>query len=223
MEVQVRQSPHDKQPTRTCAGCRVTGAKGELVRVVLGDDQHVVVDLAGGAFGRGAWLHVRPECIERAVPRGLAKSFKSEVKTTAAELRDKLVEAAERRILGLLSGARGSERIAVGTSATDDEIEAGRARLVVVATDARAAATTGPVQRMIAAGNAVAWGDKQRLGKALGRGELGVLAVSDSGIAVALRHAIALSHINDSMAGADGGPGPNPRNPGKQRTFSEEG
>jgi ribosomal protein L7Ae-like RNA K-turn-binding protein len=163
-------------------------------------------------------VHARAECIERAAPRGLSKSYKTQVETKATELQVALVEAAERRIHGLLSGARGSRSIAIGTNATDETIEAGAARLVIVARDARAAAETGPVQRVIAAGDAVAWGDKQRLGAALGRGETGVVAVIDSGIARALRHAIAISHVNDSTAGV----GRIPKNPSEGLAFSEK-
>lgn len=223
MEAAVTSHEHDHQPTRTCAGCREASAKGELVRVVLGEDQRVVVDLGGGAFGRGAWLHARRECIERAAPRGLSKSFKSSVETSAEQLCAAIAEAALRKLSGLLAGARGSRLLAIGTNATDDAIEAGRARLVIVASDAKAAAVTSPVQRMVAAGNAVAWGDKQSLGAALGRGETGVVAVLDRGIADALRRAIALSHVNDSFrAGSSGGPGGKPKNPSKRRSFSEK-
>jgi predicted RNA-binding protein YlxR (DUF448 family)/ribosomal protein L7Ae-like RNA K-turn-binding protein len=218
MEAEVKSRQHDKTPTRTCAGCRVATAAGELVRVVLGEDRRLVVDLGAGAFGRGAWVHPRPECIERAAPRGFSKSFKSPVETTAAELRAGLVDAADRRVHGLLASARGARSVAVGTMATDEAIESGSARLVIVARDARAAAATTPAQRAIAAGQAVAWGDKSRRGAALGRGETGVVAVLDAGIARALRHAIAISHVDDSPATS----GRIPKNPREGLAFSEK-
>ncbi len=97
MEVGVQSAERKKQPTRTCVGCRGTNAKHELVRVVLGEDAAVVVDLSGGAFGRGAWLHARPDCIGRAAPRGLSKSFRTTIKTDNAELCAAIAHAAELR------------------------------------------------------------------------------------------------------------------------------
>jgi predicted RNA-binding protein YlxR (DUF448 family)/ribosomal protein L7Ae-like RNA K-turn-binding protein len=200
MEVDVR-SPHPKQEsTRTCAGCRGAAGKDELVRVVLADDA-VVVDLGGGAFGRGAWLHPRLDCIQRAAPRGLSKSFKHGLQISPRDLALSIARAGDRRVLGLLASAKSAKRLVAGATAVAQEIEAEHAELVVIASDARAAAESRAVERMIASGRGASWGTKQTLGAALGRGETGVAAVLDRGIARALESAIALSHIADSIAG----------------------
>jgi predicted RNA-binding protein YlxR (DUF448 family)/ribosomal protein L30E len=204
MEVGVQPTERGKQPARTCVGCRGTGSPHELVRVVAADDGSVAVDLSASAFGRGAWLHARPECIRRAAPRGLSKSFRMTVKTGSQELTAAIAEAADRRILGLLASARSSRRLAAGSTAALDEISAGRARLVIVASDARAAASGAGVQQMIESGRAAAWGNKQSLGAALGRGDIGVVAVLDEGIARALSSAIGLSHVRDSKFSEEG-------------------
>jgi uncharacterized protein len=204
MEVGVQPAERHKQPTRTCVGCREAGSRDELVRVVAGDDGSVVVDLSASAFGRCAWLHPRKECVERAAPRGLSKSFKQKVKTTSQELASAIASAAERRIVGLLSAAARTRRLAPGSSAALQEIAAGRAQLVIVAADARAAASGAGVQQMIESGRAVAWGNKQTLGAALGRGDTGVVAVLDGGIARAISSAIGLSHIRDSKFAEEG-------------------
>jgi predicted RNA-binding protein YlxR (DUF448 family) len=62
-------------PVRTCVGCRATGGRAELVRVVLVDGL-LVPDLRARAAGRGAWLHPDPACLDlaerrRALPRAL--------------------------------------------------------------------------------------------------------------------------------------------------------
>ena len=55
-----------KRPERTCVGCRQTGTKKELIRVVKTPDQRVTVDRNGKASGRGAYLCMDPECLKKA-------------------------------------------------------------------------------------------------------------------------------------------------------------
>src|SRR5688572_4377236 len=95
----------NREMIRSCVGCRKESSPAELVRVVVGPDGRVVPDLAGGAFGRGAWLHPRTECVAKAVPRGLAHALRAEVKTDAASLIELLRRAAERRAAALLAAA----------------------------------------------------------------------------------------------------------------------
>ncbi|WP_213283954.1 YlxR family protein [Cellulomonas hominis] len=67
-------------PVRTCVGCRSTGPRSVLLRVVAATtdagDPAVVVDVRRALPGRGAWLHPDPRCLElaerrRAFPRAL--------------------------------------------------------------------------------------------------------------------------------------------------------
>ncbi|WP_146804592.1 YlxR family protein [Cellulomonas persica] len=84
-----RQSPHaDKRlpdvperltrrsagaPVRTCVGCRATGLRSALLRVVAADGGTgapvLVVDVDRAMPGRGAWLHPDPGCLELATRR----------------------------------------------------------------------------------------------------------------------------------------------------------
>lgn len=50
------------EPIRTCLGCRVKGAKRELLRLVPGSGGVIVVDPQGRHPGRGAYVHIRREC-----------------------------------------------------------------------------------------------------------------------------------------------------------------
>src|SRR5688572_15321081 len=102
---------------RSCVGCRVTGSPSELLRVVLGPDGNVVPDLGGGAFGRGAWLHPRKDCIAKAVPRGLSHALKAQVEGDARTLIERIRSAAERRAASLLQAARRAGKAALGTTA----------------------------------------------------------------------------------------------------------
>src|SRR5580693_9202449 len=86
-EVQAVQSTPPTDPrTRTCVGCGEQVAReapGDLVRLVLGPDGEVAVDARAGGFGRGAYVHARRPCLERAVKGGLARSAKGKVERIA--------------------------------------------------------------------------------------------------------------------------------------------
>lgn len=57
-------------PLRTCVGCRATGPRSALLRVVVDHDTTgtpvLVVDVGRRMPGRGAWLHPDPGCLEKA-------------------------------------------------------------------------------------------------------------------------------------------------------------
>lgn len=196
--------------TRTCVGCgaRVDKerVKLELVRLVLvpldGDDSldgdrseafRAHVDLSGSSVGRGSWVHARSKCFDDACARGLARSAKAKVFAERDRLRTELVDQAARRIRSLIGTAARGGRAAVGSDAVRDAVRRELAVLLVVATDAAAAAKHAEVQHMVQAGAAVPYGTKALLGEALGRGEVGVMAITDDGMAAALRHTIGLS------------------------------
>ena len=214
--------PGSKGPrVRTCVGCgeRVELDEGpersSLVRLILGPEGEVAVDPGSGGFGRGAHVHPRPDCLAKAVQRGLAKAAKGRVSAVASEtgellpLRPDTLAAAikaamDRRIEGLLVAAVRSRQVALGADAVTGACERGEAALLVVACDAAAAADLAEVRRAIAEGRAVSWGTKQSLG-ALGIGGeatrpsgVGVVALTSSRIAAAVREAV---HIADGSMG----------------------
>ena len=185
--------------TRSCVGCGervvLSRARSQLIRLVLvaradcgGVD--VVVDLAGRAMGRGAWLHAREACVARAAKDGLARAAKGRVHTNCAALRNAIAAAALRRADGLLLSARRARLLAVGADAVRDALAASRVQLLLLARDAAAAARTAAVVRCQARGLALMWSNKTRLGELLGRREVAVVAVEDAGLAVALAAAI---------------------------------
>ena len=64
-------------PIRTCVGCRKAVPATELARFVLVGGE-LVPDPGRRAFGRGAWLHLRRQCVAQARRRGgFARSFRS--------------------------------------------------------------------------------------------------------------------------------------------------
>src|SRR4051812_19301291 len=112
------EAPHGR--ARTCVGCgeRVDLASGsalDLIRLVFGPAGEVAVDARGGAFGRGAHVHARRPCLERAVPRGLSRAIKGKVGVVVTEggpaaltvesLAQAIQDAVDRRIEGLVAAA----------------------------------------------------------------------------------------------------------------------
>ena len=171
---------------RTCAGCGKHAPAEELVRVVHDPSSgEVAVDLAGSGFGRGGHVHPSHDCLAKALKSGFARVFKSKVVGDANVIGDAIVKAADRRIEGLLSGARRAGQLAVGSDVVVEALKENRAELVVVARDAAAATRLPEVEKAIASGKAIALSDKQRLGSLMGREEVAVIAVLHSGVATA--------------------------------------
>lgn len=200
---ETRPARETRGPSRTCVGCRQTSAAADLVRFVLGRDGSVAADLAGGAFGRGAWVHPHPRCIG-AAPRGLGRAWRSQTRATPGDLYDALLLAANRRVAGLLSAASGAKKLAVGTEAVLGHSR-GRVALAVIAKDARAAASSREVQALVARGLAAAWGTKAALGRITGRDETAIAGVLDRGIALSLGQAIDLCHLAEGQRQGPGG------------------
>lgn len=88
----------DREPVRTCIGCRQRADQYHLMRVVLvdaADSRSVVLDEDRRLPGRGAWLHRDARCWDLAESRrGFARAFKGPVDTTG--LREQLEKAALR-------------------------------------------------------------------------------------------------------------------------------
>jgi predicted RNA-binding protein YlxR (DUF448 family) len=176
-------------------GCHASAEATALVRLVLGPDGTVVADPRGGSVGRGAWVHPTAECLQRAVPRGVAHTLRTSVKTTAEELATQLRAAGKRRALALLSAAARAKKTAAGATAAGEALERGLGHLVVIAEDARAAAELGPVVSASERGETLTLGTKAELGTALGRADTGVVVILDDRLGESLREATALSKL----------------------------
>jgi predicted RNA-binding protein YlxR (DUF448 family) len=213
-------------PVRSCVGCgeRVDVAGNHtLVRLIVSPEGEVAVDARGGGFGRGAHVHPRPDCLQKAVERGLARSAKVKTNTLvtdAGELlpltREALAEAirrsTDRRIEGLLLSAKRSRKLAIGADAVRAAWSRGDADLIVVARDAEVS-DMNEVRQAVVEGCGVAWGDKLRLAEFVhgasrtgaNRVGVGIVAVSSRNLAAALLEAI---HIADGVTGTPAKSGP---------------
>lgn len=65
-------------PHRTCVGCREVLAKRNLIRVVRGP-AGVSIDLTGKAAGRGAYVHDKRSCWDKALKGALVHALKTEL------------------------------------------------------------------------------------------------------------------------------------------------
>jgi uncharacterized protein len=89
----------ERQPERTCVGCRSKSEKRDLVRVVRGPDGMIAFDPTGRAPGRGAYVHRARACLRQAVRRG----------AIARALRASLGEAEAARLVLELEASMGEE------------------------------------------------------------------------------------------------------------------
>jgi predicted RNA-binding protein YlxR (DUF448 family)/ribosomal protein L7Ae-like RNA K-turn-binding protein len=225
---------------RTCVGCGervdVTAAgRSSLVRLILGPEGEIAIDPGDGGFGRGAHVHPRPDCLAKAVQRGLAKAAKGRVHSIQVgdgpeglvPLRPDTLAAAikaamDRRVESLVAAAARSRQVALGSDSVSGACERGEAHLVMVACDAAAAADLTEVRRAIAEGRAVSWGTKLSLGTLFGGGEaarpsgVGVLAITSPSIAAAVREAVQIADESSGPAAprAAGSAGAGPREKG---------
>ena len=184
------EKPGSARSRRQCAGCAKRDFADALVRVVLDPaDGSLAVDLADSRFGRGAHVHASKECAQKALRGGFAKVFKCKVegtRTTVESLGEQILDAADRRIEGLLAGARRGKLAISGSDVVRAAYRDGTAAIIVVASDAAAAAKLSEIQDAVAQGKAIGWSNKQRLGAIFGRDEVAVCAVLHEGVAKAI-------------------------------------
>jgi predicted RNA-binding protein YlxR (DUF448 family) len=182
---------------RTCVGCRASGPPQDLVRLVVGPEGEVVPDLAGGAFGRGAWVHPRLACVEGAVRGGLSRGLKTQIKTDVPEVLRHLREAAVRRTFSLLLAAQRAGRAVLGTAALEEAERDGRVELLVLASDAKASADLSAVRRLGQRGRVRLFKSKVELGAAFGRDELALIGLISTDLSQEVSRMISVSELEE--------------------------
>lgn len=73
-----------KTPMRKCIGCQEMKSKKEMIRILKTTDDEVVLDTTGKKNGRGAYLCLSKECLNKAIkskalPRSLKMPIPQEV------------------------------------------------------------------------------------------------------------------------------------------------
>ncbi len=175
---------------RTCVGCKRSAARDELLRVVsIGDPPQWVPDIRRRLPGRGMSVHPSRRCLNLAFKQGRFRANGGQKEASAASVADVAAWQYQRRIEGLLSGARRARQLAIGTEAVRESLEQRTLRLLVVAADA--AGSRGDLEQLAERlGRAcLVLGSKTELGAMLGRETVGVLGVLDEAIGEELRSA----------------------------------
>jgi predicted RNA-binding protein YlxR (DUF448 family)/ribosomal protein L7Ae-like RNA K-turn-binding protein len=176
----------EREPGRTCLGCRRQRPRAELIRIVRGPDGSGCFDLEGRLPGRGAWVCPSPACLDAIAPGAVSHVLHGQVRLAPPEQRRRdVAEGLERRLVNVLTMARRMRGVVVGPTGVRAALTEGRAKLVLVAHDAspdaaaswQARADAVPVRSTLAAGP---------LGALFGRGPLEVAAVTVDGLAAAI-------------------------------------
>lgn len=69
-----------KIPLRQCVGCGEMKNKKEMMRILKTSDEGIVLDRTGRKNGRGAYLCVSMECLQKARKnKGIERSFKMRI------------------------------------------------------------------------------------------------------------------------------------------------
>ena len=181
---------------RTCIGCRQLDSRENLLRLVVTPDHSIAFDLAGGAFGRGAWVHPRPACLVRSV-KGLSRALRTPIAASVNDVHQRLVTAALRRAEALARAAKRAGHVVAGAEAAANVWASGRVQLAIVAVDARASASLPWVLAAQAAGRVIPGPPKSILGHWWGQEQVAVAAITDSGLAKAIARAIAMAQMPD--------------------------
>lgn len=85
-----------KIPMRQCVGCGEMKNKKEMMRVLRNEEGSIVLDMTGRKNGRGAYLCMDRQCLERARKnRGLERSFKMSIPEEIYENLEKEFEEGE--------------------------------------------------------------------------------------------------------------------------------
>ena len=172
-------------PERQCAACRTTRPQRELLRFVCGPEGRAVLDARGRLPGRGAYLCPRPACLRKGLkPKGLARALGCatghwDAETLAAEA----LQATERQLLELLGHAHRAGRVVWGADRAEAALAAGEGGWAWLAWDA-SERLVNEFQARVPTVRAL---DKEQIGGALDRGEVGVLLVTEAGLGDRIR------------------------------------
>ncbi|NIJ42177.1 hypothetical protein FHS78_002470 [Parvibaculum indicum] len=125
----------EEAPERRCIVTGETRSKSELIRFVAGPDGEVVPDLAGRLPGRGLWVSVSREALEKAVKRGLfAKAARMRLEVTP-DLADRVEDLLARRAGEALGLAKKAGALVAGFEKVMATITDGDAACLIEARD----------------------------------------------------------------------------------------
>jgi len=128
-------------PERKCILSGEHGARGDLIRLALGPDGHVLPDLRAKAGGRGAWIGVDRAALETAIAKGklksaLARAFKDGSIVIPGDLADRVEDGLRRAALDRLGLEARAGALLTGSDRIADAARRGMIHLLLHAADA---------------------------------------------------------------------------------------
>ncbi|SIQ98105.1 RNA-binding protein [Bosea sp. TND4EK4] len=173
-------------PERSCVVTRTVKAPEDLIRFVAGPDGALVPDLRRKLPGRGVWASLSRKTVTEAIRRkAFERSLKAKV-TVPADLAETVDALMHRDALQALSMANKAGLVTAGFAKVEAQIESGRCKAVIAASDG---AEDG--KRKI--GQAVRRASATRQGEGLKARELPVVAIfsaADLELALGRAHVI---------------------------------
>jgi len=182
----LRLSNREREPGRTCLGCRRQRPRAELIRIVRSPEGAGCFDLDGRLPGRGAWVCPAPACVDAIPPGALSHVLRAPVRLAVpAERRRELAECFARRLANLLTMARRMRGVTIGPTGVRAALAEGRVRLVLTSLDLSPDAAASweqraelvPVRAVLESGS---------LGALFGRGPVEVAAITVAGLAASI-------------------------------------
>ena len=116
-------SARSAEPERLCIATRVVRPVGDMIRFVVGPDEHVIPDLKRKLPGRGVWVTATYAALSAAIAKqAFARGFKQPVRAVPdlAEMTDRLLEQAA---LDALSMAHKAGRVLTGFSRVEAALD----------------------------------------------------------------------------------------------------
>ena len=179
---------------RTCVGCRSASSREDLVRFVAAKDGRVVFDLARGAWGRGAWIHPRTDCLAKSV-RSLGRALRQPIAQTATELHQALETAAWCRIENIVVSAKRAGQLCVGAEEAERAWEDRSLALLLCVDDVRAGANLPWIAQALAEGRVLVAPSLATMSEWVGVQEVTLAAITDPRTATAVVRNLAIAQI----------------------------
>jgi predicted RNA-binding protein YlxR (DUF448 family) len=190
--------------------CVLTGDKADraaLIRLVLSPDGEVLPDVRAKAPGRGAWIGVDPDTLQRALDSGklkaaLFRAFRRRDLTVAGNLAEQIEKQLERAALDRLGLEARANTIVTGGERIEAAARAGKVVLLLHAADAGEDGNRKLDQALRVGSDAegsdlkglVIAASRTILSSALGRENVVHVAVTDAGAARRVGEALSRWH-----------------------------
>jgi len=188
----------DEGPERSCILTREAASRDMLIRLALGPDNMVMPDIRAKAPGRGAWIAVNREALEKAQANGklkgaLARAFKQPV-SAPDDLGERIETALRQSALDRLGLEARAGTLLSGSEKIETAARKGDVHLLIHAGDASADGNRKLDQAWRVGGGEeqglVFPADRAILSLALGRQNVVHAALIDRAAAQRVRHAL---------------------------------